>query len=72
MIKVTRLNREESFWINDNLIEIIEETPDTILTMTSGRKVSIAETADEIVKMMTISRRTLVIAKSELDDGAKL
>ena len=48
MIKLTRINKQEHFWINENLIEIMEETPDTIITLSSGRKIAVAETAEEI------------------------
>ncbi|MGI6707460.1 MAG: flagellar FlbD family protein [Clostridia bacterium] len=47
MIKVTRLNNEE-FYINPHLIECIEETPDTVIRMTTGKKFIVAETAEEI------------------------
>lgn len=49
MIKVTRINKQETFWVNERLIEFMEETPDTILSMASGRKVPVAETAAEVV-----------------------
>ncbi len=29
MIKLTRLNKIEKFWVNEDRIEFIEETPDT-------------------------------------------
>ena len=48
MIEVTRINRQNKFWVNENLIEFMEETPDTILTMTTGRKVAVAESAKEV------------------------
>lgn len=51
MIEVTRINRQSKFWVNENLIEFMEETPDTILTMTTGRKVAVSETAEEIAAL---------------------
>lgn len=48
MINVTRLNGKK-FVINCELIEFIEETPDTIITFTTGTKVVVRESADEIV-----------------------
>ncbi len=50
MIKVTHLN-EDPFYINCELIEHMEETPDTVLTMLSGRKLLVAESAEEILKL---------------------
>lgn len=37
MIYVTRLNNEE-FIINAELIEFIEKTPDTVISLTTGKK----------------------------------
>lgn len=68
MIKVTRINKKDRFWVNDNLIELMEETPDTILSMMSGRKVSVAESAEEIVKLIAAARQSILIARSELDE----
>ncbi len=48
MIKVTRLNGKE-FYINTDLIEFIESTPDTVISMTTGRKVIVQEEIEEIL-----------------------
>ena len=37
MIEVTRLN-DTKLLINSDLIELVEETPDTVITLTTGRK----------------------------------
>jgi len=50
MIKVTHLN-EDTFYVNCELIEQMEETPDTVLTMLSGRKLLVAESAQEIINL---------------------
>lgn len=47
MIKVSRLNKEQ-FYVNCELIEFMEETPDTILSMMSGRKVVVLETPEQV------------------------
>ncbi len=47
MIKVTRLN-ESALWVNPHLIESLEETPDTVITLTSGKKIIVSESAEEI------------------------
>lgn len=49
MIKVSRLNNIE-FMINCELIEFIEETPDTVITLTTGKKYVVKESMDEILK----------------------
>lgn len=64
MIKVQRLNGKE-FVINSELILFVEETPDTVITLTNGNKVVVRETADEIINKVidfksksTLYRRT--------------
>jgi flagellar protein FlbD len=65
MIKVTRINKVEKLWINEHQIEYMEETPDTILTMVSGRKYAVAETAEEITNMIIRVRRAVLISRNE-------
>jgi flagellar protein FlbD len=36
--------------MNEDLIEFIEEAPDTIVTLTTGKKVAIAESAIELIE----------------------
>ncbi len=48
MIKVTKLNGDV-IYINSNLIEFIEETPDTMITLTTGKKIIVKEKIDEII-----------------------
>ena len=50
MILVTRLNKASQFYVNENMIEFIEETPDTIVTLNTGKKVTVSESAIEIVE----------------------
>ena len=50
MILVTRINKVSQFYINEDMIEFIEETPDTILTLESGKKIAIMESAIEVVE----------------------
>lgn len=48
MIKVTRLNGKE-FIVNSDLIEFVESTPDTVITLTTGTKIVVKETVNEII-----------------------
>ena len=48
MIKVSRLNAVELV-VNAELIEFVEATPDTIVTLTTGRKLVVRESVDEII-----------------------
>jgi len=50
MILVTRINKVTQFYINEDVIEFIEETPDTILTLESGKKIAVMESAIEVVE----------------------
>lgn len=48
MIYVTRLSGEE-YVINGELVESIEATPDTVITLTTGKKIIVLEPIDEII-----------------------
>ena len=48
MIQVTRLNGS-SIIVNAILIETIEETPDTLITLTTGKKFMVLEKAHDVV-----------------------
>lgn len=49
MIKVKRLNDKE-FVVNSDLILYIEETPDTVITLTNGKKIVVANSVDEVIE----------------------
>ena len=49
MIKVTKLNGRE-LMVNADLIEFIESTPDTLISLTTGRKIMVLEELEEVVK----------------------
>jgi flagellar protein FlbD len=65
MIKVSRINKVDRFWVNEDQIEFMEETPDTILTMVSGKKYAVAESAEEIIRLITRFRRGVLAARDE-------
>ncbi|GMG97134.1 flagellar FlbD family protein [Tepidimicrobium xylanilyticum] len=48
MIRVKRLNGKE-FVVNSDLIQFVEETPDTVITLTTGQKIVVSESIDEII-----------------------
>jgi len=48
MIKVTKLNGRELV-VNADLIEFVESTPDTLISLTTGRKIMVLEDLDEVV-----------------------
>ncbi len=60
MISITRLNDTELV-VNSDMIEFVEATPDTILTLTDGKKVIVKESPSEIVDLI-IEFRNRVMA----------
>ena len=51
MIKLTRLNNKP-FYINPDMIEMMESQPDTMVTLTNGNKVLVKENPDEVVNII--------------------
>lgn len=49
MIKVTRLN-DAQLVINADLIEFVEAIPDTIISLTTGKKIMVKESIDDIIE----------------------
>jgi len=60
MIKVTALDKREMF-INAELIERIEWVPETVITLTSGKKILVSQTAEEIVARVIAYRRQVYL-----------
>jgi flagellar protein FlbD len=58
MIRLTRLNHV-AMVLNSDLIEHIEATPDTVITLTTGQIVRVRETADEVVDRVVAFRRRI-------------
>ena len=57
MINLTRLNGAEIV-VNANVVESLEATPDTVLSLTSGQKLVVRETISEVVeKVIRYQRR---------------
>lgn len=61
MIHLTRLNNSK-FTINSDLIKIVEQSPDTVITLLSGEKILVQETVDEVVERVVEFRRHLLSA----------
>lgn len=56
MIQVTRLNQQQLV-LNSDLIEHIETTPDTVITLTTGTKIMVRESSAEIIRRVAAFRR---------------
>ena len=63
MIYVTRLNRKPLV-INSDLIEQIEMTPDTVISLTTGEKIMVLETSDELLERIVHFRRSIAAGLS--------
>ncbi|ETT53671.1 hypothetical protein C162_06254 [Paenibacillus sp. FSL R7-269] len=48
MISVTRLNGA-GMWLNSLLVEMVEESPDTYITLVTGKRLIVLEKADEVI-----------------------
>ncbi len=51
MIELTKINGS-TVLINCDLIEYVEETPDTVVTLTTGRKLIVKESRQEIKNLV--------------------
>ncbi|SNX55513.1 flagellar FlbD family protein [Thermoanaerobacterium sp. RBIITD] len=58
MISVTRLNGDE-FIVNADMIEFVEETPDTVISLTTGKKIVVKEKKEEIIEKVIVYKRKI-------------
>lgn len=58
MINLTRMNNT-IITVNDDLIETIEETPDTVITLTTGKKLVVKESTKEIIELVKEFRKEI-------------
>ncbi|NLY86715.1 MAG: flagellar FlbD family protein [Tissierellia bacterium] len=64
MIRVKRLNNKE-FVVNSELILFVEATPDTVITLTTGQKIVVAESIDDIInKVIDYKARIYAVGRS--------
>lgn len=56
MIDVTKMDGT-NITINSDLIEIIEETPDTVVTMTTGKKLIVKESRQDVKNLVKLFRK---------------
>ncbi|WP_069649604.1 flagellar FlbD family protein [Caloranaerobacter ferrireducens] len=66
MVILKRINGKE-FVLNSDLIEFVEATPDTIVTLTNGKKIVVKETVEEVIDKVINYKRE--IYKSLLNIG---
>lgn len=58
MIEVTKINGVKVL-VNPDLIELVEETPDTVLTLTTGKKIIVKESRQEIKNLVILYRKDI-------------
>lgn len=68
MIKLTRLNGT-TFVLNGELIEIVEETPDTVISTVNGKKLVVKESVDTVVEKMVEYKKRLSYFKQKVEDN---
>jgi flagellar protein FlbD len=59
MIQLTRLNGQP-LTINSDLIKLIENTPDTVISLVNGEKIVVRETGDQILERIVEFRRLVL------------
>jgi flagellar protein FlbD len=58
MVRLTRLNLAPMV-LNSDLIEHIDVTPDTVITLTTGQILRVRESAEEVVERIVEFRRRI-------------
>ncbi len=58
MIQLTRLNHTP-FVLNADLIQVVESTPDTVITLITGQILRVLESSDEVVRRTVEFRRAI-------------
>ncbi|MBO5552400.1 MAG: flagellar FlbD family protein [Lachnospiraceae bacterium] len=53
MLELTKLN-DDKVLINTDLIEVVETTPDTVVTLNTGRKLIVKESRQEIRNLVNL------------------
>jgi flagellar protein FlbD len=66
MIHVTRLNHTPVV-LNCDLIEQVETTPDTVISLTNGQKIMVLESTEEIIDRVRLFRQSLLTVLDHSD-----
>ena len=61
MIDLTRMNGLK-ITVNTDLIQSVEETPDTLLTFTSGQKLLVKESRQEVLELIKSYKKEIMTA----------
>ena len=66
MIDLTRINGTV-ITINADLIEVVEETPDTVVTLTTGKKFIVKESRQELKNLVLSYKRKVYTDLTSLE-----
>ena len=66
MIRLTRLNHE-SFYLNPDLIQAMETTPDTVLTLSSGVRIVVQDAPEKVIDEIVEFKRRILDPQRLLD-----
>lgn len=65
MIKLTGLNNK-ALYLNPDLFEKLDVTPDTVITLSNGKKYVVKESPDEVIELIIQFRRKYMYYISEV------
>jgi flagellar protein FlbD len=71
VIIVTRLNGSQ-FSVNPDLLQRIDSTPDTVLTLFDGTRYLVLEPMDEVIERIIEYRATLIARAQTMQPGQPL
>ena len=58
MIELTRLNGTKIL-VNDQLIEVVEETPETVISLVTGKKIIVKESRQDVKNLVKSYRKDI-------------
>jgi len=71
LILITRFDNKKVV-INGELIEMIETTPETLITLTTGKKVIVKESVDEVVEKVKKYKKELNLPIIKVNENQNL
>jgi uncharacterized protein YlzI (FlbEa/FlbD family) len=69
MIRLTRLNNQ-ALTVNSDLIKFVEQSPDTLITLVTGEKIVVRESAEEVLARFLEFRRSVLQGLSFVWDSS--
>ena len=70
MIPVTKFNRSV-LQINATMIETVESTPDTVITLMNGKKLIVRETVEEVLALVESFYRRIGLIAVQVQQNAE-